>query len=189
MLEISNLNFKLRFIWNFVFPFTSLLVSKQVMKWSCNIHMFTVVALCWIQEEIWLALTQQYLLEQVSTILMFVCFNHDVWLQKIQMYNVKCLWQLLIMLKVARRWSRWDLERSNYYPHVFCGTNKSGTSAGVGFAIPSDVVSKIVSQLIAFGDGYKNVGTFLKAYVFPTPFLRKLACTNSVNDQLLKQYG
>ena len=30
-------------------------------------------------------------------------------------------------------------------------TNKSGTSAGVGFAIPSDVVSKIVSQLIAFG--------------------------------------
>ena len=34
---------------------------------------------------------------------------------------------------------------------MFCGTNKSGTSAGVGFAIPSDVVSKIVSQLIAFG--------------------------------------
>jgi S1-C subfamily serine protease len=27
----------------------------------------------------------------------------------------------------------------------------SGTSAGVGFAIPSDIVSKVVSQLIAFG--------------------------------------
>ena len=48
-----------------------------------------------------------------------VCFFQP-WCVVTENSNVqcKCFWQLLIMLKVARRWSWWDIESSNYYPHV-----------------------------------------------------------------------